>query len=123
MEIIKTDKAPAAIGPYSQAVRTGEMVFTSGQIALGTDGKMTVADVPGQTEQVLRNLKEVLSAAGLGMKNVVKATVYMTDLAQFPAMNEVYANHFSKPYPARSAVGVVALPKGALVEIEAIAVR
>ncbi len=84
---------------------------------------MTVADVPGQTEQVLKNLKEVLSAAGLGMKNVVKATVYMTDLEQFPAMNEVYSKHFEKPYPARSAVGVVALPKGALVEIEAVAVR
>lgn len=123
MEIIKTDKAPAAIGPYSQAVRTGEMVFTSGQIALGADGKMTAADVPGQTEQAMKNLKEVLSAAGLGMKNVVKATVYMTDLSQFPAMNEVYAKHFEKPYPARSAVGVAALPKGALVEIEAIAAR
>ncbi len=120
---IATKSAPQAIGPYSQAAEALGLVFVSGQIALGADGAMAAQDVPGQTKQALKNLKAILEAAGLGLKDVVKCTVYMTDLSQFPAMNEVYAKFFEVPYPARAAAGVSALPKGALVEVEAIAAR
>jgi 2-iminobutanoate/2-iminopropanoate deaminase len=118
-----TAKAPAAIGPYSQAVASGAMVFLSGQIPLKADGTASAGDVAAQTEQCLKNVLEILLGAGLTMNDVVKTTVFMTDLGQFAAMNEVYARHFLPPYPARSTVQVAALPKGAGVEIEAVAVR
>lgn len=120
---IITAKAPQAIGPYSQAVAVGEFLYASGQIPLSAEGTMVPGGVPEQTEQCLRNVREVLSASGLTMKDVVKTTVFMTDLGQFAAMNEVYGKHFVSPYPARSTVQVAALPKGAAVEIEVVAVR
>lgn len=120
---IITGKAPQAIGPYSQAVAVGEFLYASGQIPLSAEGTMVPGGVPEQTEQCLRNVREVLSASGLTMKDVVKTTVFMTDLGQFAAMNEVYGKHFVSPYPARSTVQVAALPKGAAVEIEVVAVR
>ena len=119
-EAISTDRAPAAIGPYSQAVRRGGWVFVSGQIPLDSKGAM-VEGVAAQTRQVLENLSAVLAAAGLSLDDVVKTSVFMTDLAQFSAMNEVYASYFKQPCPARETVGVVALPKGAGVEISAVA--
>ncbi len=123
--IIQTSSAPKAIGPYSQAVDTGEWVFCSGQIPLNPQTmEFAASDVKGQTEQVLKNLAAVLEAAELSLADVVKTTVFMKDLSQFPIMNEVYEAHFSKAskkFPARSTVEVSALPKGALVEIEAIA--
>lgn len=119
-QAVSTQKAPAAIGPYSQAVREGRLVFVSGQIPLDPAGAL-VSGVAEQTRQVLENLAAVLGAAGLGFKDVVKTTVYMTDLGQFGAMNEVYARFFEPPYPARATIGVLALPKGAAVEIEAVA--
>jgi 2-iminobutanoate/2-iminopropanoate deaminase len=115
---VVTAKAPAAIGPYSQGIASGQMVFLSGQIPLKADGSFAAGDVAAQTEQVLKNVLEVLLGAGLAMSDVVKTTVFMTDLGQFAAMNDVYA-----PYPARSTVQVAALPKGAAVEIEVVAVR
>ena len=120
---VVTAKAPAAIGPYSQGIASGPMVFLSGQIPLRADGTVVAGDVAAQTEQVLKNVLEVLLGAGLAMSDVVKTTVFMTDLGQFAAMNDVYARHFSAPYPARSTVQVAALPKGAAVEIEVVAVR
>ncbi len=123
--IIQTSSAPKAIGPYSQAVDTGEWVFCSGQIPLNPQTmEFAASDVKGQTEQVLKNLAAVLEAADLSLADVVKTTVFMKDLSQFPIMNEVYEAHFSKAskkFPARSTVEVSALPKAALVEIEAIA--
>jgi len=120
---IITAKAPAAVGPYSQGLVVGEFVFASGQIPLTADGAPAPGGVAEQTEQCLRNVREVLLAAGLTTSDVVKATVFMTDLGQFAAMNEVYARHFKVPYPARSTVQVAALPKGAAVEVEVVAVR
>lgn len=116
-------KAPAAIGPYSQGIAVGEFVFASGQIPLGADGALVPGGVAEQTEQCLKNATAVLLAAGLTLNDVVKTTVFMTDLGQFAAMNEVYGKHFKVPYPARSTVQVVALPKGAAVEVEVLAVR
>ena len=118
-----TVKAPQAIGPYSQAISSGEMVFVSGQTPLTADGNMIPGGVPEQTEQCLKNVMMILAAASLTMNDVIKTTVFMTDLGQFAAMNEVYAKHFKTPYPARATVQVSALPKGAAVEIEAVAVR
>ena len=118
-----TPKAPGAIGPYSQGISAGEFVFVSGQIPAGLDGALVKGGVAEQTEQSLNNVMAVLLGAGLTMNDVVKTTVFMTDLGQFAAMNEVYAKHFNAPFPARATVQVSALPKGALVEIEAIAVR
>ncbi len=120
---VSTDKAPKAIGPYSQGVSAGGWVFVSGQIPAGPDGALVTGDIKKQTERCLDNLSAVLEAAGLSLADVVKTTVYMTDLSQFSAMNEVYARHFREPFPARATVGVSALPKGAAVEIEAAAVR
>lgn len=118
-----TAKAPAAIGPYSQGMSSGEMVFVSGQTPLLADGSMAAGGVAEQTEQCLKNVTMILAGAGLTMNDVIKTTVFMTDLGQFAAMNEVYAKHFKPPYPARATVQVAALPKGAAVEIEAVAVR
>ena len=120
---IHTEKAPAAIGPYSQAVVTGNMIFTSGQIALDPQtGLLTGNDVTEQTHRVCQNLEEILSAAGGALKSVVKTTCFLKDMADFAAFNEVYAQYFTEK-PARSCVAVKELPKGALVEIEAVAVR
>jgi 2-iminobutanoate/2-iminopropanoate deaminase len=120
--IVHTDKAPAAVGPYSQAVKIGELVYTAGQIALDpATGQIVEGDVQAQTEQVLQNLRAVLKAAGSSLKNVVKTTVFLQDMGDFAAMNEVYGRYFTKNPPARSAVQVAALPLGAQVEIEAVA--
>lgn len=118
-----TPKAPAAIGPYSQGMSSGEMVFVSGQTPMLADGSMISGGVAEQTEQCLKNITMILAGAGLTMNDVVKTTVFMTDLGQFAAMNEVYGKHFKIPFPARATVQVSALPKGAAVEIEAVAVR
>lgn len=118
-----TPKAPAAIGPYSQGIAAGDFVFVSGQVPLRADGTFVEGTVAEQTEQSLKNILEVLLAAGLTMDAVVKTTVYMTDLGKFSEMNEVYAKRFKAPFPARATVQVSALPKGAAVEIDAVAVR
>lgn len=118
-----TGKAPGAIGPYSQGISAGGMVFVSGQTPLRADGSFVDGPVAEQTEQCLKNILEVLLAAGLTMDDVVKTTVYMTDLGKFAEMNEVYAKRFRAPFPARATVQVSALPKGSAVEIDAVAVR
>ena len=120
-EIIKSEKLAPAVGPYSHAVRTGSLVFTSGQIPIDGEGNVVGKDIVEQTKQSLHNLGAVLEAGGLGPSDVVKTTVYMTDLSLFGKMNEVYAGFFGDDPPARSTVGVVGLPKGVLVEIEAVA--
>jgi reactive intermediate/imine deaminase len=120
---ISTDAAPAAIGTYSQAIAAGGLVFLSGQIPLDPDTmELTGDDVAAQTHQVFRNLAAVAAAAGGSLEDLVKLTVYLTDLTDFATVNEVMAQHVGKPYPARAAVGVAALPRGARVEIEAIMV-
>ena len=122
MKVISTQKAPAAIGPYSQAIQIGNLVYTSGQIPIDpTTGKFAEGGIKEQTRQSLLNVKAILEEAGLTMKNVVKTTVFMADMNDFADMNAIYAEFFSEPYPARSAVAVKTLPKGALVEIEAVA--
>ncbi len=121
-QIIIASDAPAAIGPYSVAVRTGQLVFTAGQIGLDpATGQMVSGGVEAETRQALLNLKHVLEAAGSGLENVVKTTVFLRDMQDFARMNAVYAEFFTENYPARSAVQVAALPKGAAVEIEAVA--
>jgi 2-iminobutanoate/2-iminopropanoate deaminase len=119
---IHTDGAPAAIGPYSQAIESGGFVFTAGQIGLdpGT-GEFVEGGVAEQAERALNNLSAVLEAAGSSMKDVVKTTLYLADMGEFVTVNEIYAGYFSQPFPARSAVQAADLPKGALVEIDAIA--
>jgi len=123
MKVIQTQKAPAAIGPYSQGIDLGHMVYTSGQIPVNPQTGEIPATIEEQTAQALNNAKAVLEAAGLSMDNVVKTLVFLSDLGEFAAMNEVYASFFQQPYPARSCVQVAAIPKGAKVEIECIAVR
>lgn len=119
---IETDGAPGAIGPYSQAVRDGRMLFVSGQVALDpTSGELIAGDVAAQTERVMRSAGAILAAAGAGYPDVVRTTVYLVDLADFVAMNGVYARYFAAPAPARSTVQVAGLPKGASVEIDMIA--
>jgi len=120
-EIIATDKAPAAIGPYSQAVKAGPLVFTSGQIPLTADGNVVYGAIAVQTRIVLENLNNVLAAAGASLEQVVKTTVFLNNMSDFAAMNEVYAGFFPDAPPARSTVAVRELPKGVLVEIEAVA--
>ncbi len=120
---IISPKAPAAIGPYSQGIFAGELVFVSGQVPLRADGVLVDGSVAEQTGQCLTNIREVLLAAGLTMDAVVKTTVYMTDLGRFAEMNEVYAQRFRAPFPARATVQVSALPRGSAVEIDAVAVR
>ncbi len=125
MELIKvaTDKAPAAIGPYSQAVVCGEMVFTSGQIPINpASGKVEAETIEAQTEQVMKNLGEVLKAAGSSYENAVKTTCFLADISDFAAFNSVYANYFTT-CPARSCVAVKDLPKGVKVEVEVIATK
>jgi 2-iminobutanoate/2-iminopropanoate deaminase len=121
---VSSDAAPRAIGPYSQAIDAGRFVFLAGQIAIDpATNQLVDADIRVQTERVLRNLEAVLAAAGLRMEHVVQTTVYMTDLSEFPAMNEVYAQFFPRNPPARATVQVAALPRGARVEIAAVAAR
>lgn len=122
--IISTEKAPAAIGPYSQAVMVGDMLFSSGQIGIDPcTGELCGSDVESQTEQVFRNLAGVLEAGGMTFSNVVKTTVFIADMADFCKVNEIYASHFTGKKPARSCVAAKQLPKGALVEIECVAVK
>ncbi|MCG8514179.1 MAG: RidA family protein [Halanaerobiales bacterium] len=121
MEKISTPKSPAAIGPYSQAIKTGNLIFTSGQIPFTAEGKLVSADVKEQTIQSLQNLKNILEKAGTGMDNIIKCTVFISDMDQFAQVNEVYQQFFNEPYPARSCVEVARLPKDVKVEIEAIA--
>ena len=119
---IETDGAPGAIGPYSQAVRDGRMLYVSGQVALDpASGELIAGGVAAQTERVMRSAGAILAAAGAGYADVVRTTVYLVDLADFGAMNEVYARYFAAPEPARSTVQVTGLPKGASVEIDMIA--
>ena len=125
MKSIQTEKAPAAIGPYSQAIDSGAgLVFVSGQLPIDpATGAFPAGGIQEQTRQSLSNARAILEAAGLGLQQVVKTSVFLADMADFAAMNEVYAQFFSAPFPARSAVAVKTLPKGALVEIECIAAK
>ena len=120
--IISTDAAPAAIGTYSQAVRAGATVYLSGQIGLDPKTMTLVDGFDAQTEQVFNNLAAVATAAGASLGDAVKLTIYLTDLANFAKVNEIMGRHFAEPYPARAAVGVKELPKGALVEADAVLV-
>ena len=121
-KVISTSKAPAAIGPYSQAIQVGNLVYTSGQIPIDpTTGVFVEGGIKEQTHQALLNVKAILEENGLSMNDIVKTTVFMADMNDFADMNAVYAEFFTEPYPARSAVAVKALPKGALVEIEVVA--
>lgn len=121
LEVISTDEAPAAIGPYSQAIKLGGLLFTSGQIPLDASGALIEGGIEEQTHQVFRNLKAVLEASGATFQDVVKATVFMKDMNQFVTVNGIYASYFGDHKPARSAVEVARLPKDVLVEIEVIA--
>jgi 2-iminobutanoate/2-iminopropanoate deaminase len=120
--IIQTELAPAAIGPYSQAIRIGDFLYTSGQIALDPkSGKFLSGEIKEETEQTLKNISAILQADGLELENVIKTTVYLSDLNDFPQMNQIYEKYFSKNKPARACVQVAALPKGAKIEIDEIA--
>ncbi len=124
MEVVSTRNAPEAIGPYSQAIVVDDFVYTAGQIPLDPESmEMVDGGITEQTERVLRSLEAVLHAAGSRLARVVKTTVYLADMKDFSAMNEVYAKHFGDHMPARAAVQAAALPKGALVEIDAVAIR
>ncbi len=123
-EVIKTDKAPAAVGPYSQAVRIGNTLYAAGQVALDpATGKVVEGDVSAQATQCLKNVQAVLEAADFAITDVVKTTVFITNMSDFPLVNEEYKKVFKEPYPARSCVGVASLPLGVQVEIEVIAVK
>ena len=120
--VIKTELAPAAIGPYSQAIRIGDFLYTSGQIALDPEsGIFLCGEIEEETEQTLKNISAILQAGGVNFENVIKTTVYLSDLNNFTRMNQVYEKYFSKNKPARACVQVAALPKGAKIEIDAIA--
>lgn len=124
MKSIHTNQAPAAIGPYSQAIEANGMIFASGQIPIDpATGQFVEGSIQEQTRQALTNARNILQAAGTDMENVIKTTVYLSDINNFAAMNEVYAQFFTEPFPARSAVAVKDLPKGALVEIEVLAIK
>lgn len=123
-EVISTDKAPAAVGPYSQAIASGDLVYTAGQIPMDPDtGKLAEGDVQAQAHRALKNLQAVLEAAGSSLDHVVKTTVFLQDIGDYTAVNEVYGTYFGDSPPARSAVQVAALPLGARLEIEAVALR
>ena len=119
---VSTSKAPAAIGPYSQAVRSGDFLYCSGQLGLDPASGNLAEGVEAQTKQSLANLEAILASEGLGFGDVVKTTIFLADMADFATMNEVYAVYFAEPYPARSTVAAAGLPRGARVEIEAVAV-
>jgi 2-iminobutanoate/2-iminopropanoate deaminase len=121
---IQTHAAPAALGPYSQAIENDGFIFCSGQIGLDAgSGKLAAGGIEVETRRVMENLREVLDAAGAGLDDIVKTTIYVIDLGDFEVVNRIYSEHFEQPYPARSTVQVAALPRGARVEIEAIARR
>lgn len=121
-KIVKPAKSPAAVGPYNHAVRVGDLLFCAGQIPIEpANGNLIAGDIKAQTERVLENVKAILDDQGLTFANVVKSTVFMVNLGDFAAMNEVYAKYFTKDFPARSTIQVAALPKGASVEIEVVA--
>ena len=119
--VIKPKKAAPAAGPYNHAVRVGDMLFCAGQIPLDPNGNLVGGDVKAQTERVLENVKVILEDQGLNFKNVVKSTVFLTNLADFAGMNEIYSKYFTTDFPARSTIQVAALPRGANVEIEVVA--
>jgi reactive intermediate/imine deaminase len=121
-EPIETKKAPQAIGTYSQAIRTGDTVYLSGQIGLDPETMQMAEGIEAQAHRVFQNLRAVAEAAGGRLDDMVKLTVYLTDLVHFPRMNEIMAGYFNRPYPARAAVGVAGLPRNAMVEIEAVMV-
>lgn len=124
MKQISTQNAPAAIGPYSQAIEVNGFVYASGQLPIEpATGAFPEGGVKEQTRQSILNVKAILEEAGLALSNVVKTTVYLADMGDFAAMNEVYSQFFAQPFPARSAIAVKALPKGALVEVEVVAAR
>lgn len=124
MKQISTQNAPAAIGPYSQAIEVNGFVYASGQLPIDpVTGAFPEGGVKEQTRQSILNVKAILEEAGLALSNVVKTTVYLADMGDFAAMNEVYSQFFAQPFPARSAIAVKALPKGALVEVEVVAAR
>ena len=120
-KVISTKDAPQAIGPYSQAIEANGFLFISGQLGVTPSGEFAGADVKSQAQRSLQNLQAILSEAGLGFESVVKTTIFLADIADFAALNEIYAEFFNEPYPARSTVAVKTLPKGGLVEIELIA--
>lgn len=120
-QTVSTNDAPAAVGPYSQAVRSGDLLFTAGQVALRPDGSFVGGSVSEQTEQVMTNLAAVLRAAGAGFEHVVKSTCFLTDMGDFEEFNKVYGSYFTGEPPARSTIAVAALPKGARVEVELVA--
>lgn len=122
-KVVKTDKAPGAIGPYSQGIDIGNMIFFSGQIPLDPETGVMPKGIEAQTRRALDNVKGLLESQGLTFKNVVKTTVFLDNIDDFTTMNGIYAEYFEEPYPARSAVEVAKLPKGALVEVEVIAVK
>lgn len=122
-KVIATHKAPGAVGPYSQAMEVNGTIYTSGVIGIDPQDGLLKGNVLEQAERVLCSLEEILLAAGAGMEDVVKTTVFLQDIGDFAAVNEIYAKHFVEPYPARSCVQVAALPKGALIELEAVAVK
>lgn len=120
--VIKPAKSPAALGPYNHAIRVGDLLFCSGQIGINpADGNLVAGDIKAQTDRVLQNVKAILEDQKLTFANVVKSTVFLTNLGDFVAMNEVYAKYFTENFPARSTVQVAGLPKGAMVEIEVVA--
>ena len=124
MKALSTTAAPAAIGPYSQAIMAGDTVYVSGQLPINpSTGEFAEGGIKEQARQSLNNIKNILAEAGMTMQQVVKVTVLMTDMSDFAAVNEVYAEFFAAPYPARSAFAVAALPKGGAIEIEAVAVK
>jgi len=119
---IETDKAPKAIGPYSQAVKYGDMLFCSGQIGMDPEsGELVSGGIEAQTEQIFKNVQAVLNKAGMDFKNILKATIYITSMYDFASVNNVYSKYFTTPFPARAAVEVSGLPKDALIEMEVIA--
>jgi len=123
-KVIQTDAAPKAVGPYSQAIDTGSLVFCSGQIAIDPSANEVLnVSVKEQTERVMKNIQAVLKTAGLDFSHVMKTTIFLTDMKDFATVNEVYASYFQQPYPARSTVAVAGLPKGVNVEIEVTAAR
>lgn len=121
-QVIATQDAPQAIGPYSQAIKAGGFVFISGQIPIDpSSGEIVQGGIEEQTKQVMSNIKAILSAAGLGFENVVKTTIFLADLSHFAKVNEIYGQHFASNPPARATIQVAALPKGAMIEVEAVA--
>ena len=121
LDIVNTEKAPKAVGPYSQAIKVGNLVFCSGQLGLDPKTNNLVEGLENQTKQVLANMKAIIEESGSSIENVVKTTIFLTNIQDFALVNEIYANFFSSPFPARSTIEVSNLPKGACIEIECIA--